>query len=74
VQSAAFVVLKSPDTPSLLFEAGYVSNPADAARLASTAGRETFAAVTAQAIRAWLARQSGAAQTSAAQASADLPR
>jgi N-acetylmuramoyl-L-alanine amidase len=59
VQSAAFVVLKSPDTPSILFEAGYISNPADASRLASKAGRETFAHVTAQAIRAWLARQSG---------------
>jgi N-acetylmuramoyl-L-alanine amidase len=59
VQSAAFVVLKSPDTPSILFEAGYISNPADAGRLASKAGRETFAHVTAEAIRAWLARQSG---------------
>ena len=60
VQSAAFVVLKSPDTPSVLFEAGYISNPADAARLASSAGREAFARVTAQAIRVWLARQSTA--------------
>jgi len=64
VQSAAFVVLKSPDTPSILFEAGYISNPADAARLASRAGRETFATVTAQAIRAWLARQSGVVASS----------
>ena len=60
VQSAAFVVLKSPDTPSVLFEAGYISNPADAARLESRAGREGFAQVTARAIRVWLARQAGA--------------
>jgi len=59
VQSAAFVVLKSPDTPSVLFEAGYISNPDDAQRLESRAGRTTFAEVTARAIRAWLARQAG---------------
>lgn len=59
LQSAAFVVLKSPDTPSVLMEAGYISNAADAGRLASRAGRDAFASVTAQAIRAWLARQSG---------------
>lgn len=59
VQSAAFVVLKSPDTPSILFEAGYISNPEDAVRLGSPAGRARFAEVTDRAIRAWLARQSG---------------
>lgn len=58
-QSAAFVVLKSPDVPSILFEAGYVSNPQDAARLMSPEGRATFAQVTARAIRIWLARHSG---------------
>ena len=66
VQSAAFVVLKSPDVPSVLFEAGYVSNPEDARRLASKEGRETFADVTAQAIRVYFARQSGAASDAAA--------
>jgi N-acetylmuramoyl-L-alanine amidase len=58
VQSAAFVVLKSPDMPSALFESGYVSNPEEAARLASLEGRETFARATAQAVRAYFARQS----------------
>jgi N-acetylmuramoyl-L-alanine amidase len=58
VQSAAFVVLKSPDMPSVLFESGYVSNPDDAAMLASAEGRRTFAAATAQAIRTYFARQS----------------
>lgn len=61
VQSAAFVVLKSADLPSVLFEAGYVSNPDDAARLASPAGRDAFAAVTASAIRVFFARQAGVA-------------
>lgn len=57
-QSAAFVVLKSPDLPSVLFEVGYISNPDDAARLASPEGRAAFAATTAGAIRAYFARQS----------------
>jgi N-acetylmuramoyl-L-alanine amidase len=56
-QSAAFVVLKSPDLPSVLFEAGYISNPADAAALASPAGQQDFAEVTARAIRVFFARQ-----------------
>lgn len=59
VQSAAFVVLKAPDVPSVLFEAGYMNNPADLGRLASPVGREAFAAVTARAIRVFFARQSG---------------
>jgi N-acetylmuramoyl-L-alanine amidase len=58
VQSAAFVVLKSPDLPSVLFESGYISNPEEAAMLASPEGRATFAKVTAQAVRAYFARQS----------------
>lgn len=57
IQSAAFVVLKSPDVASVLFEAGYISNRDDAARLNSAAGRKAFADVTAQAIRVWFARQ-----------------
>jgi N-acetylmuramoyl-L-alanine amidase len=58
VQSAAFVVLKSPDMPSVLFESGYVSNPEEAAMLASPVGRAIFAQATAQAIRTYFARQS----------------
>ncbi|MDR2856504.1 MAG: N-acetylmuramoyl-L-alanine amidase [Novosphingobium sp.] len=58
VQSAAFVVLKSPDMPSVLFESGYVSNPGEAAKLASPEGRATFAQATARAIRLYFARQS----------------
>jgi len=57
VQSAAFVVLKSPDMPSVLFEAGYISNPDEAGRLASPQGRKIFAETTARAIRVYFARQ-----------------
>ena len=35
VEQAAFVVLKSPDTPSILVETGFISNPKEAKRLAS---------------------------------------
>lgn len=56
-RSAAFAVLKAPDVPSLLFEAGYISNPKDAARLASPEGRTAFADVMARAIRIYFARQ-----------------
>jgi N-acetylmuramoyl-L-alanine amidase len=58
VQSAAFVVLKSPDMPSVLFESGYVSNPEEAAMLSSPQGRATFATAMGQAVRAYFARQS----------------
>lgn len=58
LQSAAFVVLKTPDMPSVLFESGYISNPEEAAMLASPEGREVFATTTARAIRAYFARQS----------------
>jgi len=60
LQSAAFVVLKSPDMPSVLFEAGYISNPADAARLASAEGQKAFAETVALAIRVYFAREAGA--------------
>jgi N-acetylmuramoyl-L-alanine amidase len=58
-QSAAFVVLKSPDVPSALFESGYMSNAQDVALLSGAAGRTTFAEVTAQAVRVYFARQAG---------------
>lgn len=59
VQSAAFVVLKSPDMPSVLLESGYISNPDDAAFLASDQGRATFATAIARAIRVYFARKTG---------------
>lgn len=59
VQSAAFAVLKSPDLPSVLFESGYINNPADLGRLVSPEGRANFAEATARAIRVFFARQSG---------------
>jgi N-acetylmuramoyl-L-alanine amidase len=55
-QSAAFAVLKAPDVPSVLFETGYINNPADLSRLSSEAGRLALAQTLARAIRVFFAR------------------
>jgi N-acetylmuramoyl-L-alanine amidase len=59
-RSAALVVLRAPDVPSALFEAGFISNPEDAGRLASPEGQQRFAEAMARAIRIYFARQAGA--------------
>lgn len=59
-RSAALAVLRAPDVPSVLYEAGFVTNEEEAAALASVEGRESFAEAMAQAIRIYFARQSGA--------------
>ncbi len=58
-RSAALVVLRAPDVPSALFEAGFISNPDEAGRLASPAGQHRFAQAMARAIRVYFARQAG---------------
>ncbi len=58
-RSADFVVLRAPDVPSVLYESGFISNPADAARLTSPEGQKRFATVMARAIRIYFARQAG---------------
>jgi len=55
---ASLVVLKSPDTPSVLFEAGYISNAEDARWLATRDGRLQIAKGVAAAISVHFARQS----------------
>lgn len=54
---AAFIVLKAADVPSILFEAGYVSNADDARYLASEEGRRDIAAGMRRAIEAHFARR-----------------
>ena len=56
-RSAALKVLRAPDVPSVLFESGFITNEADAQRLASPEGRARFAEVMARAIRIYFARQ-----------------
>lgn len=60
VQTAALAVLKAPDIPSILFETGYINNPADAELLGSRAGQQALADAAARAIRAYFARKVGA--------------
>ena len=60
-RSADFVVLRAPDVPSVLYESGFISNAADAARLSSPAGQQRFARVMARAIRIYFVRQAGTA-------------
>ena len=54
---ASLIVLKAPDMPSILFEAGYISNPGDAAFLNSTKGRERIAQSVARAVGIHFARK-----------------
>lgn len=58
-RSAALAVLRAPDVPSVLFEAGFVTNPEEAERLASLQGQSEFAEAVARAIRIYFARSSG---------------
>jgi N-acetylmuramoyl-L-alanine amidase len=51
LKSAAFVVLKAPDVPSVLVELGYVTNKADLKSLISTEWRERTADAITQAIQ-----------------------
>lgn len=43
VEQASFIVLKSPDIPSILVETGFISNPGEAARLATRSHQEKLA-------------------------------
>ena len=57
---ASLIVLKAPDTPSVLFETGYISNTQDAAFLESPAGRQRIANGVARAIEVYFARKATA--------------
>jgi N-acetylmuramoyl-L-alanine amidase len=54
---ASFIVLKAPDTPSILFETGYLSNEADVEFLSSAAGQQKVARSVANAIQVHFARR-----------------
>lgn len=55
---ASLIVLKAPDIPSVLFEAGYITSAADAAQLATPEGRDKVAQGIAQAVGVYFARRS----------------
>jgi N-acetylmuramoyl-L-alanine amidase len=54
---AAFVVLKAPDIPSILFESGYLTNETDVAYINSAEGRREIAEGMRRAIEAHFARR-----------------
>lgn len=54
---ASFIVLKAPDTPSILFETGYLSNTADVSFLSSSEGQQKVARSLANAIQIHFARR-----------------
>ena len=54
---ASLMVLKAPDTPSVLFETGYLSNEKDAAFLSSRAGQASIAKGVARAIEVHFVRR-----------------
>ncbi len=54
---AAFIVLKAPDIPSILFESGYLTNQVDAAYIQSPEGRQQIATGMRRAIEAHFARR-----------------
>jgi N-acetylmuramoyl-L-alanine amidase len=55
---AGFIVLKAPDTPAVLLEVGYLTNTADAARLASNDGQARIAEGVRKAVEIYFARRS----------------
>jgi N-acetylmuramoyl-L-alanine amidase len=56
-QMAGLVVLKAPDMPAILFEAGYISNAADVTRLTSTEGKRAIAQSLRRAVDVHFARR-----------------
>ncbi|WP_438768379.1 N-acetylmuramoyl-L-alanine amidase [Kushneria sp. TE3] len=56
VEQAGFVVLKSPDIPSLLVETGFLTNPSEERLLKSPAHQEKLADAIAQGIRQHFSR------------------
>lgn len=55
VQQAPFMVLKSPDVPSILIETAYISNPDDERRLASPSHQKAMAGAILDGIRRYFA-------------------
>ena len=51
VERAGFVVLKSPDIPSVLVETGFISNPGEAAKLRTSSYQKKMAQAIAKGIR-----------------------
>jgi len=57
VERANFVVLRSPDVPSMLVETGFITNPDEEARLSDPAYRRKLAKAIASGVREYFTRQ-----------------
>ncbi len=54
VEQAAFIVLKSPDMPSILVETGFISNPTEARRLSQAEHQHKVAAAIADGVEQYM--------------------
>jgi N-acetylmuramoyl-L-alanine amidase len=54
VEQAGFLVLKSPDMPSILEETGFISNPSEAGRLSAAAFQEKVADAIFSGVRSYM--------------------
>jgi len=54
VEQAAFIVLRSPDMPSMLIETGFISNPSEAKRLSQAEHQDKLARAIAQGIEQYM--------------------
>jgi N-acetylmuramoyl-L-alanine amidase len=63
VEQAGFVVLKSPDVPSILVETGFISNTAESRKLASAAYRGKMAQAIFNGVRRYFAQHPPASST-----------
>ena len=57
VERANFIVLRSPDVPSLLVETGFISNPGEEKRLTDPAHRRKLAAAIVEGVRDYFSNQ-----------------
>lgn len=57
IEQAAFVVLKSPDIPSLLIETGFLSNPREEKRLKNSAYQQELSLAIMQGIKSYFKQQ-----------------
>ena len=53
VEQAGFAVLKSPDIPSILVETGFISNPGESKKLATSSYQKKMARAIHRGIRDW---------------------
>lgn len=67
VEQAGFMVLKSPDVPSILVETGFISNPEEARKLATSAYRKQMAQSVFKGVRQYFVQNPPAGTLIAAQ-------